>query len=189
MSIDEALLKRAESKCELCSTIDELSTYDVPPITLPSLDKSILVCGNCLDQIENPDHVDPNHWRCLNDSMWSSTPAVQVMAWRMLNRLKDHGWPNDLLEMLYIEDDVKKWAMADNALRDLENPTTDINGAILVAGDSVTLTKDLYIKGANFTAKRGTLIKSISLTDNDYQVEGNINGTRTVLAGRYLKKA
>jgi len=107
----------------------------------------------------------------------------------MLSRLKDEGWPNDLLEMLYIEDDVKKWAMLDNTIRHVDEPTTYCNGAELFAGDSVTLTKDLYIKGANFTAKRGTLIKTISLTDNSYQVEGNINGTRTVLAGRYLKKA
>jgi len=188
MSIDNALIKRAASKCELCSAAENLNAYDVPPITLTSLDKSILVCSSCLDQIENPENMDANHWRCLNDSMWSTTPAVQVMAWRMLNRLKDEGWPNDLLDMLYIEDDVKKWAMADTSIRNVDKPTTDINGAVLVAGDSVTLTKDLYIKGANFTAKRGTLIKSISLTDNDYQVEGNINGTRTVLAGRYLKK-
>ncbi len=188
MSIDEALLKRADSKCELCGSSDKLSAYDVPPITIVSLDKSVLVCDTCVGQIEQPETMDANHWRCLNDSMWSAIPAVQVMAWRILNRLKDEGWPNDLLEMLYIEDDVKKWAMADTSIRDVEQPTTDINGAILVAGDAVTLTKDLYIKGANFTAKRGTMIKSISLTDNDYQVEGNINGTRVVLAGRYLKK-
>lgn len=188
MSIDDALLQRADSKCELCGGAENLSVYDVPPITITSLDKSVLVCGTCLPQIENPEQMDANHWRCLNDSMWSPTPAVQVMAWRMLNRLTSEAWPNDLLEMLYIEDDLKKWAMADATIRNVEEPTTDINGAILVTGDSVTLTKDLYIKGANFTAKRGTLIKNISLTDNDYQVEGNINGTRTVLAGRYLKK-
>lgn len=188
MQIDDALLKRGESKCELCSAHENLNAYDVPPITITSVDKSVLVCETCLDQIENPNNMDPNHWRCLNDSMWSATPAVQVMAWRLLNRLTDEGWPNDLLEMLYIEDDIKKWAMADKSIRDVEQPTTDINGATLVNGDAVTLTKDLYIKGANFTAKRGTLIKSITLTDNDYQVEGNINGTRTVLAGRYLKK-
>ena len=88
-----------------------------------------------------------------------------------------------------IEDDVKKWAMADKTIRNVEEPTTDCNGAELFAGDNVTLTKDLYIKGANFTAKRGTLIKGISLTDNSYQIEGNISGTRTVLAGKYLKKA
>ncbi len=189
MSIDDALLKRADSKCELCSNTENLSAYDVPPITITSLDKSILVCSTCLNQIENPDDMDTNHWRCLNDSMWSTTPSVQVMAWRMLNRLKDEGWPNDLLEMLYIEDDVKKWAMTDKTIRNVDEATTDCNGTELFAGDSVTLTKDLHIKGANFTAKRGTLIKGISLTDNSYQVEGNINGTRTVLAGRYLKKA
>jgi len=78
--------------------------------------------------------------------------------------------------------------MADTTIRDVDEPTTDCNGVELVAGDNVTLTKDLYIKGANFTAKRGILIKGISLTENDYQIEGNINGTRVVLAGRYLKK-
>ena len=192
MSIDDALLKRAESKCELCSATENLGAYDVSPITIASLDKSILVCSTCLDQIDNPDNIDDldaNHWRCLNDSMWSATPAVQVMAWRMLNRLNGEGWPNDLLEMLYIEDHVKKWAMEDKTIRNVDEPTTDCNGAELFAGDSVTLTKDLYIKGANFTAKRGTLIKGISLTDNSFQIEGNISGTRTVLAGKYLKKA
>ena len=189
MSIDKALMQRANSKCEMCGAAENLSAYDVPPVTISSLDKSVVVCGTCLDQIENPDKIDANHWRCLNDSMWSAIPAVQVMAWRMLNRLKVEGWPNDLLEMLYIEDDIKKWAMADKSIRSVEEPTTDCNGAELVTGDSVTLNKDLVIKGANFTAKRGTLVKSISLTDNDHQVEGNINGSRIVLVARFLKKA
>lgn len=189
MSIDDALLLRAESKCELCGATENLSAYDVPPITQTSLDKSVLVCHTCLDQINNPDNVDANHWRCLNESMWSTTPAVQVMAWRMLNRLKDEGWPNDLLEMLYIEDDVKKWAMADNTIRHVDEPTLDCNGAELFAGDNVILNKDLFIKGANFTSKRGTLVKGISLTNNPLQIEGNINGTRMVLAARYMKKA
>lgn len=189
MSIDEALLQRAESKCELCGSTEKLSAYDVPPITIASLDKSILVCDSCLDQIENPDNVDPNHWRCLNDSMWSPTPAVQVMAWRMLNRLKSEGWPNDLLEMLYIEDDVKKWALEDKSIRQTDEPTKDCNGADLNAGDNVTLNKDLVIKGANFTAKRGTLVKGISLTDNPLHIEGHINGTRIVLVAKYMKKA
>ena len=137
MTIDAALLQRADSKCELCSATENLSAYDVPPVSIASLDKSILVCSTCLDQIENPDNVDPNHWRCLNDSMWSTTTAVQVMAWRMLNRLKGEGWPNDLLEMLYIEDDVKKWAMtgATEAGSHNEEPTLDVNGAILNNGD------------------------------------------------------
>jgi protein PhnA len=39
------------------------------------------------DQIENPGTEDLNHWRCLNDSMWSEHTAVQVVSWRMLSRL------------------------------------------------------------------------------------------------------
>jgi len=188
MSIDAALLKRAGSQCELCGCKESLGRYDVPPTTLASVDQSVLMCDTCLTQIENPDQMEPNHWRCLNDSMWSQVPAVQVMAWRLLNRLQGEGWPDELLEMLYIEDDVKKWAMSDKSIRLIEEPTLDSNGVQLTLGDTAILTKDIYITGANFTAKRGTVVKNISLTENSYQIEGNINGTRMVLAGRYLKK-
>ncbi len=46
--------------------------------------KAIFACNTCIDQIENPDNVDLNHWRCLNDSMWNENVPVQVVAWRML---------------------------------------------------------------------------------------------------------
>lgn len=69
MSVDAALLKRGNAKCELCGSDDNLAAYDVPPITLKSLDKSVLVCATCLEQIENPEKMDSKHLRCLNDSM------------------------------------------------------------------------------------------------------------------------
>ena len=188
MSIDQALLKRADNKCELCSSQEALVTYDVPPITLKSLDKSLLVCSNCLNQIENPDQMVSSHWRCLSDRMWSQTAAVQVMSWRLLKRIKGEGWPDELLEMLYLEDDVKKWAVDDDMIRAIDEPTLDINGVAFAAGDSAIMTKDIFITGANVTAKRGAVIKNISLTDNSRQIEGNLNGTRIVLGGRTLKK-
>lgn len=187
MTIDAALLKRGNSKCELCGSEDNLAAYDVPPITLTSLDKTVLVCATCLDQIENPDKMQPKHWRCLSDAMWSQTPAVQVMAWRLLNRLQGEGWPEELLEMLYIEDDVKKWAMS--GLRMVDEPTLDINGTPLAVGDSAIMTKDIFITGANFTAKRGAVVKNIGLTDNSRQIEGTLNGTRVILGARTLKKS
>ena len=61
MSIDPLLLKRANSKCEFCGSDEELAAYDIPPITLKSLDKSVLTCSTCLDQIENPETIQPNH--------------------------------------------------------------------------------------------------------------------------------
>ena len=66
----------------------------------------------CRKQIENPEKVEANHWRCLNDSMWSQVPAVQVVVWRMLKRLSAEGWPQDLLDMLYLDESTQAWAKA-----------------------------------------------------------------------------
>ncbi len=191
MSTEKNLMDRSDSKCELCTATENLSVFEVvdSPAELNETDRSILTCDLCLEQINTPSNA--NHWRCLNDSMWTPVPAVQVMAWRMLNSIKAEGWPQDLLEMLYLEDDVKAWAEAgsqDSDNGDNEN-TIDSNGAVLNAGDSVTLIKDLVVKGANFTAKRGTVVKNISLTDNPKHIEGRVNGTRIVLISAFLKKA
>ncbi|MGL5800184.1 MAG: PhnA domain-containing protein, partial [Plesiomonas sp.] len=56
-------------------------------------------------------------------------------------------------------------------------------------GDSVTLIKDLVVKGANFTAKRGTMVKNITLTSNPEHIEGRVNGVHIVLVAAFLKKA
>lgn len=67
--------------------------------------------------------------------------------------------------------------------------TVDSNGTVLNVGDSVTLIKDLVVKGGGFTAKRGTLVKNIALTSNPKHVEGRVNGTVIVLVAAFLKKA
>ena len=53
----------------------------------------------------------------------------------------------------------------------------------------MTLIKDLPVKGAGFTAKRGTAVRNIALTGNPEQIEGRVNGVRIVLLTKYLKKA
>lgn len=188
MSIEKELQKRSGSKCELCSSTENLTGYEVAPSD-GSVDQSIMVCNVCKEQIEDPKKIEANHWHCLNDSMWSSQPAVQVMAYRMLKRIASEGWPQDLLDMLYLEDHVKDWA--DNESQDDENiePTKDSNGATLEAGDTVTIIKDLEVKGAGFTAKRGTAVRNIALTNNPEQIEGRVNGTRIVLLTKFLKKS
>jgi len=86
MSIEQTLKDRSESKCELCGADSNLSVYEIPPNYDGTAEQAVLLCDTCTDQINNPDKVDANHWRCLNDSMWSQQPAVQVMAYRMLKR-------------------------------------------------------------------------------------------------------
>ncbi len=66
----------------------------------------------------------------------------------------------------------------------------DSNGNILKEGDSVTLIKDLPVKGANVTLKRGTLIKNIRLTYNEEEIECNAEKVKgLVLKTCFLKKA
>jgi len=84
MNIEKVLYERSESKCELCGSTENLEVYEIPPDFDGTVDKCVLACETCCSQIEQPDNVDVNHWRCLNDSMWSQIPAVQVIAWRML---------------------------------------------------------------------------------------------------------
>ena len=48
----------------------------------------------------------------------------------------------------------------------------DSNGALLAEGDSVTLIKDLKLKGSSTVLKRGTMIRNIHLTDNEDEIEG-----------------
>ncbi len=190
MSVEQALKDRSNSQCELCGSTDDLSVYEVPPVESANSDKAILTCQTCHSQISGEADLDlGHHWRCLNESMWSTVPAVQVMAWRMLNRLKTESWAQDMLDMLYLDEEMLAWAESAVEESSSNEPTLDSNGAVLQGGDTVTLIKDLVVKGANFTAKRGTAVRNISLTDNPEQIEGRVNGTRIVLLTCFLKKS
>ncbi|MNS20156.1 hypothetical protein D3C72_518880 [compost metagenome] len=66
----------------------------------------------------------------------------------------------------------------------------DSNGNPLADGDSVHLIKDLKVKGANVTLKRGTLIKNIRLTNKEDEIECNAEKVKgLVLRTEFLKKA
>lgn len=192
MIIEKQLLTRSNSKCELCSATEDLTVYEVPPTSNGSVDVSVLICKSCFEQIENPDKVDLHHWHCLNDSMWSQVPAVQVMAWRMLTRLSSEGWAQDLLDMLYLDDETLNWAKSTGEGDSEEDliKHIDSHGTVLQAGDNVTLIKDLNVKGGGFTAKRGTAVRGISLvTDNPEQIEGKVSGQQIVILTKFVKKA
>jgi protein PhnA len=68
--------------------------------------------------------------------------------------------------------------------------TRDSNGALLADGDSVTLIKDLKVKGTSSTLKRGTLVKNIRLTGDPEEIEGRTDSIKgLVLKTCFLKKA
>ena len=189
MSLERDLNKRSGSKCELCTKEESLTVLSLPPDNIENADNSLLVCGTCHGQIENPETQDSNHWRCLNDSMWNENRAVQVMAYRMLHSLKSEGWPQDLLDMMYMEEDTLAYANA--GIEDNSNKVIhrDVNGVILAAGDNVVLIKDLKVKGSSMVAKQGTPVRRISLDmENVEYIEGKIDGQHIVLITKYVKK-
>jgi len=193
MSTEQALKARSESKCELCGATEGLAVYQVPPASQGNADDSVLICGNCNGQIDQSETMDVHHWRCLNDSMWSQEPAVQVVAWRMLKRLSaTESWAQDALDMMYLDEETASWAAAieDTAGDDDEVKHLDSNGTLLETGDNVTLIKDLNVKGTSFVAKRGTAVRGIALVhDNPEHIEGRVNGTRIVILTKFVKKS
>ncbi len=67
--------------------------------------------------------------------------------------------------------------------------TKDSNGVELNTGDNVSVIKDLKVKGASITIKRGTTIKNIKLTNKDDEIEAKVNKNGViVLKTCFLKK-
>ena len=191
MKLEEKLLQRSENKCELCQSGESLKLYEVLPQSGNTEDNCIIICENCSSQIEKREDMNANHWRCLTGSMWSEVPAVQVVSWRLLNRLTSESWATDNLDMMYLDDDTLAWAKAgveedDDAIAEFHK---DSNGNALVAGDSVVLTKTLDVKGSSLSAKLGTVVKNIRLVeDNTDQIEGRIEGQVIVILTKYVRK-
>lgn len=188
--IEKKLYDRSDSKCEFCGSAEDLRIHLTKEEAI-SVDNSVLVCTVCKNQIENTTTTDPNHWRCLSDSMWNENKPVQVVAWRMLNRLRSEGWPQDLLDMMYLDDETLVWAGATGEGEDEDGKIIhkDGNGNILKDGDSVVLIKDLDVKGGGFTAKRGAAVHNIKLVwDNAGQIEGRVEGQHIVILTQYVKK-
>jgi len=193
MTTEAILQSRSGASCELCKAADGLEVLQVAPHTDEAPETCLLACKTCRSQIDNPQNMDIHHWRCLNESMWSQEPPVQVIAWRMLNRLSAEDWARNLLETLYLDEDTLAWARAaGDAEEEGEGSVMhkDANGAVLAAGDTVTLIKDLNVKGAGFTAKRGTAVRGISLVhDNAAHIEGRVNGQQIVILTQFVRKS
>lgn len=189
MALSRELKKRCNEACELCSSNDKLEAWTVAPRSGDRVEDQVALCGKCARQISGQEDLDENHWRCLNESMWSEVAAVQVLAYRMLSRLGSTNWATYLLDMLYLEESTMEWAK--EGIEDEEDKVVhkDANGSILMSGDTVVLIKDLKVKGSSLVAKRGTAVRRIRLVhDNPEYIEGKVEGQTVVILTQYVKK-
>ena len=184
---EKRLKDRSGSVCEISGSDENLVAYLIEPKTEETPENCILISQKLKYQIENPDTTDSNDWRGLSDSMWNENLPVQIVSWRMHARLKNM----DMLEMMYLDEDALEWAKATGEADDDEEKIIhkDSNGHILNDGDSVVLIKDLDVKGANFTAKRGAAVHNIKLVwDNPEHIEGRVENQHIVILTQYVKK-
>jgi protein PhnA len=184
---EKRLKDRSGNVCEISGTDENLVVYVIEPKTEALPENCILIAKHLKDQIENKDLMNPNDWRGLSDSMWNENLPVQIVSWRMHARLKN----NDMLEMMYLDDEALEWAKATGEDEDEEGKIVhkDSNGVVLKDGDSVVLIKDLDVKGATFTAKRGAAVHNIKLVwDNAEQIEGRVENQHIVILTQYVKK-
>jgi protein PhnA len=170
----DELMDRAGSACEFCGAADGLTSVDVPS------EDQVLLCPACRGE----GGVPAAHWRCLEGAMWSPEPSVQIAVWRKLGEI-DEMWARDARESMMMEPEVM--ARAEASALVVEH--FDSNGMRLDHGDTVVLVKDLVVKGAGFTAKRGTAVRNISLVpENAAHIEGKVEGQRIVILTEFVKR-
>lgn len=189
MSVIERKLKdRSGAVCEISGAEHDLVVYVLPPTNKRTVENSVIIAKHLKDQIENPEITDEKDWRGLSESMWSEHLPVQIVSWRMLARLKN----TDLLDMMYLDEEALEWAKATGeGEEEDENKLVhkDSNGVTLFDGDSVVLIKDLDVKGASFTAKRGAAVHNIKLVwDNANLIEGRVENQNIYILTQYVKK-
>ncbi len=179
--MNKELEQRSQGKCELCGSENQLIEYTIDAMDEPN---QLVVCSDCQESLESGDPISGNQWRKLEESVWSEFPAVQVAAYNLLNRVED-AWAQDTLEMVFIDEDLKTIAL--NGLD--ENTHFDSNNQPLQNGDSVTVIKDLDVKGSSSTVKRGTVARNIRLVQDDpSHILAKVNGQSIYLKTEFLKK-
>lgn len=191
MKLEQILAERSGGQCELCGASDKSALFEVLPQDQREPFNCIMACPTCIAQIEKREELNKAHWSCLTTSMWNEALPVQVVSWRMLNRLRDESWASDAIDMMYLEEEALTWARATgdhegDASVDLHR---DCNGQVLQTGDSVVLIKSLDVKGSTLNAKMGTVVRNIRLVpDNIDQIEGRIEGQVIVILTKYVRK-
>lgn len=82
-----------------------------------------------------------------------------------------------------------EWSQAGEEMTETELAVKDANGNVLVDGDSVTLIKDLKVKGSSTPLKQGTKVKNITLVDGDHNLDCKIDGFGAMkLKSEFVKK-
>ena len=184
MAINEQLKNRNEGVCELCNSQAAEHEYTVSPKSDDKIEHQVAICDTCLQAIDEKDKGD--YWRVLEGSIWNPEPSVQALSYRLLYTYKDQEWADSVINSVDLDEATIQWALSAFEVADVHK---DAYGNQLETGDTVVLTQNLNVKGTNFTAAKGTVVKRIRLVpDNTEQIEGKVNDQTIVILTKYVKK-
>jgi len=107
------IVRRSKSTCELCGESGRsLSVYEIGKTEENAdLERCVHVCDQCKSTIKKLDKASENDLRFLNHAIWSEVSAVKAAAIHIISELDDknrYPWIEDLVEMVYIDDELKE---------------------------------------------------------------------------------
>ncbi len=184
MFLSPQLQSRAGGLCELCNNEPATQAYTVSPKSGDIIEDQVAIGDTCAAAIASND--TGSHWRCLEGAIWHQEPAVQALSYRLLYRIQEQTWASEVMNAVELDENVQQWALQAFEVAAVHQ---DAFGNTLETGDTVVLTQALNVKGTNFTAPKGTVVKRIRLVpDNTGQIEGKINEQVIVILTKYVKK-
>ena len=191
MSVTNQLKNRCNNTCEICSTeTEDVKAFAVAPKQDNDADNCVALCATCNEQIASNNYTNANYWRCTTGSIWSEIPAVQTLSYKILVALKSEAWATECLDSVYVDENIIEWATAEDRMAAEKVVHKDSNGTVLEHGDTVVLIQNLNVKGANFIAPKGTIVRKIRLVhDNAEQIEGKVEGDTIVILTKYVRKS
>ncbi|WP_232516216.1 PhnA domain-containing protein [Chitinophaga caeni] len=183
--ITPALQARSEGNCELCASELASTAYAVSPRNNDAIENEVALCETCFKALD--DAGQKLHWHCLAGSIWNPEPSVQALSYRILYTFKDEEWAAEIMGSVELGEAVVLWAKSAFEVKAVHK---DSNGTELANGDTVVLTQGLNVKGANFMAPKGTIVRKIRLVnDNVEQIEGKVNEQTIVILTKYVRKS
>lgn len=184
-NISEKLSQRCEGICELCTVEPASIAYAVSPKNNDLIANEVAVCQTCLSSLTDTKNTE--YWRCLAGSIWNTEESVQALSYRILYQYKDQDWATEILDSVDLPESVVNWALSAFEVKEVHK---DGNGTTLENGDTIVLTQGLNVKGANFMAPKGTIVRKIRLVpDNHEQIEGKVNDQTIVILTKYVRKS
>ena len=183
MTFFKKYVSRSGGVCELCALESATIEFTVSPKE-DQIENRVAICSTCELNLSNKEARD--HWQCLSGSIWSQEPAVQALSYRILYGMKDQSWANDIMESIDMDEEIVQWGAH---IYEITLAHQDAFGNVLENGDNVVLIQALKVRGTNFTASKGAVVKKIRLvSDNTSQIEGKINDQVIVILTQFVKK-